>query len=280
MRVTAYVLIADPNFLAASLGSYYRWVDRIVLSYDRTATSWTGTPLPVAECLDLVAAVDTEGKCVHAPGDYARLDHGPLENDTYQRQAALLAASEGADWVLQLDTDEVMLSPETFFASLNRADEVGAAALEYPSRWLYARVGPGRYLEASSRLGGVAASYPGPMAVRSGTRLQLARQAAVPSYRVDFRFRNTDPANRHDAPVHEVVAESAAILHFSWVRDHDTMRRKFGWSGHTEAYSQPQVFRRWAARQLHPRRTVLTSALRGSDWFRLVDVPEPPGGEP
>ena len=47
MRVTAYVLIADPNFLAASLGSYYRWVDRIVLSYDRTATSWTGTPLPV-----------------------------------------------------------------------------------------------------------------------------------------------------------------------------------------------------------------------------------------
>ena len=169
MRCTAYILVADPNFLAESLRSYYHRVERIVLSYDRTATSWTGTPLPVDQCLQVVAELDVDGKCVHAPGDYARLNHDPLVNDTHQRQEALDLASCGADWVLQLDTDEVMLEPDTFFAALRRADAVGASGLDYPSRWLYSRVAPGRYLEATRRFWGVAASFPGPLAVRAGT---------------------------------------------------------------------------------------------------------------
>ncbi len=68
MRVTAYVLVADPAFLRESIRAYYDRVERIVLSYDETSTSWTGTPLPVAECLRLIEEVDPDGKCVHAPG--------------------------------------------------------------------------------------------------------------------------------------------------------------------------------------------------------------------
>lgn len=274
MRTTAYVLVADPNFLAASLRSYYDYVDHIVLSYDESSVSWTGTAIPVAECLAIIKNLDTEGKCVHAPGSYARLGHPPLDNDTHQRQQALDRASENADWVLQLDTDEVMLDPDQFFRSLHRADAVGASAMDYPSRWLYAQVGNDRFLEASTRFGRPTASYPGPLAVRSGTHLTQARQAEAPLYRVDLRPWNTDPHHNHASTVHQVISPESAVLHYSWVRDHDTIRRKFGWSGHAHDYSRPVVYQRWARRQQQPRRTVLTSPFRRRDWFRLVSLPE------
>ncbi len=280
MRLTAYVLLADPSFLAASLRAYYEHVDRVVLSYDETSTSWTGTPLPVDECLAIVKELDRDGKCVHAPGHFARLDEHPLDNDTFQRQTALDEASQDADWVLQLDTDEVMLSPAAFLGALGRAEAAGASGLDYPARWLYSRVAPGRYLEASSRFGRPVASYPGPLAVRAGTTLTHARQTDVPLYRVDLRPWNTDPSHRHDEIVHEVVDPDDAVLHFSWVRTPEAMRKKFGWSGHTAHYSRPDVYESWVERSRNPRRTVLTSPLRRRDWFRLVTVPEPPGGEP
>jgi hypothetical protein len=280
MRLTAYVLLADPSFLGASLRAYYHLVDRVVLSYDVTGTSWTGTPLPVDECLAVVDALDSERKCVRAPGSFARLDEHPLDNDTFQRPTALDAASDGADWVLQLDTDEVMLDPSAFRTSIDAAERSGASGLHFPSRWLYSRVAPGRYLEASTRLGRPSASFPGPLAVRAGTRLAHARQADVPLYRVDLRPWNTDPSHRHDEIVHEVVGPDSAVLHFSWVRTPEAMRKKFGWSGHTAHYSRPDVYESWVERSRHPRRTVLTSPWRRRDWFRLVSVPEPPGGEP
>lgn len=280
--VTAYVLVADPSYLRESLLSYYDRVERIVLSYDETGTSWTGTPLPLDQCLRIVGELDVDGKCVHAPGRFARLDHAPMENETHQRQAALDLASQGADWVLQLDSDEVLLSADAFFSVLEDADRAGAGGLDYPSRWLYARAGAGRYLEASGRFWQPAASYPGPVAVRAGTRLRHARQADVELFRADLRSRNTDPWRAMDAPVHRVVAQNEAIAHFSWVRDVEIIRRKFGWSGHTEDLRGPVPYRRWIRRTRHPVATAVLSPLRrgSAGWFRLSRIPEPPGGVP
>lgn len=280
--VSAYVMLADPSYLAESLTAYYPYVDRIVLSYDEAGLSWTGTPLPVQQCLAIARSIDVEGKCVEAPGHFARLDADPLENDTYQRQAALDAASESAEWVLQLDTDEVMLRPESFFASLRRTAEAGAGGLDFPARWLYSRVANGRYLEQTNRFWQHAASFPGPLAVRAGTRLKLARQAEVPLYRVDLRPKNTDPWHPSDAPIHEVITPEEAVLHFSWVRRPEVIRRKFEWSGHTEEMKPPPVYRRWEWRTRHPLLTVAATPLRlrSRAWYRLSAIPEPPGGAP
>ncbi len=282
LRINAYILLADPSYLRESLSAYYPFVDRIVLSYDRTSTSWTGTPLPVAQCLAIIAEIDTERKCVHAPGDFAQVERHPLENDTFQRQAALDVASAGADWVVQLDTDEVMLDPHAFFAMLDRADRAGASGLDFPSRWLYTRNDRGRYLEASSRFWRPAGSFPGPLAVKAGTRLLHARQAGVDLFRVDLRSRNTDPWRPRDAVVNAVVPSDSAVLHFSWVRTPEVIRRKFRWSGHTASMKPPLVLRRWVRRTKHPLLAVITAPLRRRDdgWYRLVSIPEPPGGAP
>lgn len=282
MRRNAYVLLADPSYLKESIGAYYGHVDRIVVSFDRTHTSWTGTPLPVEQCLRIISTIDPDRKLVLAPGDFARPGETGLDNDTFQRQTALDQASDGTDWVLQLDTDEVMASPTTFFEILDSADRAGAGGLDFPSRWLYTRSGEGRYLEVTDRFWRYAASYPGPLAVRAGTDLRHARQADVELFRVDFGRRNTDPWRPADAAVHATIAPRDAVLHFSWVRDPAVIRRKFGWSGHSEFMRPPKVYRRWVWRTRHPYITALTSPLRRRDdgRYRVSRIPEPPGGPP
>ncbi|GAA4720083.1 hypothetical protein GCM10023216_06110 [Isoptericola chiayiensis] len=278
MRANAYVLAADPHFLAASIRSYYDRVERIIVSYDRSSTSWTGTRLPVDQCLTIIKSVDVDGKCVLAPGDFWQPGEEPIANDTYQRQVALDQAGEGVDWVLQLDTDEVMVSPDTFFRMVERAEAVGADALEYPARWLYARVGDvpggGRYLEASTRFWRPAASFPGPLAIRPGVTLDCARQASTAvSYRVDIRPWHTDRVQGYQRLVHDVVGVDDAVVHYSWVRPDDQMRRKFGWSGHAATYSRPAVYQRWVERAQRPWRAVMATPFRRHPaWLRLVTI--------
>ena len=282
LRINAYVLVADPSYLRESIQAYYPHVDRIVLSYDRNATSWTGTPLPIQQCLAIIAELDVDGKCEHHPGEFGRPGFTPMSNETHQRQHALDRASAGADWVLQLDTDEVMLNPSVFFAMLRTADREGAAALDFPARWLYSRTASGRYLEVTRRFWQVAGSFPGPLAVRAGVRLQHARQTDAATYRVDFAPRNTDPWRRPDAHVDAVISAADSVLHFSWVRDEEAIRRKFGWSGHTRHMRPPRVYRQWMWRRRHPLLTTLTTPLRRRDAgrYRLARIPEPPGGVP
>lgn len=281
-RVTAYVLMGDPAYLKQSVAAYYPYVDRIVVSYDSSHTSWTGTPLPIDQCLQIVDEVDVDGKCMRAPGAFARLDQQALANDTHQRQVALDQASEGADWVLQLDTDEVMASPERFFDTLRQADDAGAAGLDYPSRWIYSRVGEGHYLVACDRFLRPVSSYPGPLAVRAGTQLKHARQTDVDLFRVDFRATSTDPWRPRDAQVDAVVNAGEAVLHFSWVRDPEAIKRKFGWSGHHAAMGAPKVYRDWAWRTRHPVLTTVAAPFRRvvDGRYGLARVPEPPGGVP
>lgn len=280
VRTNAYVLVGDPSFLEASISAYYDRVDRIIVSFDDSHRSWTGTALPIDQCLAVISAIDRDGKCREASGQFFRPGHDPMENDTFQRQTAVDAASDGADWVVQLDTDEVMLNPARFFEALVHAERSGADALEYPSRWLYSRVAMGRYLEKTDRFWRVAASYPGPLAVRAGAVLRHARQTDAPAYRVDFRERNTDPWGPRGLRADETIDPADAVMHFSWVRDREVMRRKLGWSGHADQLKDPAVFRSWEWRTAHPLLATLGTPFRRDDWLRPVTVSEPPGGRP
>ncbi|MEP7763056.1 hypothetical protein [Sanguibacter sp. 25GB23B1] len=277
MRINAYVLAGDPAWTAESVESYYPFVDRLVVSYDEENLSWSGHELEVPEALRRLEACDPGGKIVPLPGRWSAPDRFALDRETEQRQCALDAASEGADWVVQLDTDEVLGSPERFLMSLKRADAEGFDALHYPSRWWYQRAGAGsdRVLERRRRFGGVRAEYPGAIAVRAGTRLSHCRQADVPHLRVDFAATSTDPAHPADAVVHDVVTPDEGIIHLSWVRTAEQMERKRLVSGHAGRVDLGEEIRRWRAAYRHPR---LTAALgfvhRHPDrWLRVVSNP-------
>ena len=203
--------------------------------------------------------------------------------ETDQRQTALDAASEGADWVIQLDTDEIVPSPSVFAGLIERADDHAAQALEYPARVFHARAADGAFLEHCGRLWGWQAAYPGPVAVRAGTALSFARQAATaPSYRVDLAPWNTDPAHPHNAPVHHVVHPRHALLHMSWVRTEAQMVEKSVVSGHAGARDWDRELSTWRWRASHRRLAALAAPVTRdpSQRFRVSRLPEYADVEP
>ncbi len=269
-RISAYLLAADPNWLEESVQSYYGLVDRLVISYDETGTSWTGTPMPVEECLERLRAIDVDSKMHFAPGRYHRPGEHPLANETYQRSQALAVAGQDADWVIQLDTDEVVADPKEFRSSIAEADGLGYTGLEYPARLLYQHVRDNLYLEQCLRLWRICGHYPGPVAVRSGSRLTLARQGDVRLYRVDFRATNTDPAHPADAPVHRVIRPSQAIMHYSMVRSDAHMNAKSRSSGHATDYDWAPVIAKWKWHRAHPYLAVARTPLQRGPGRRFL----------
>ncbi len=251
MRVNAYVLAADPAWIEESIESYYDMVDRIILSYDETRTGWSGAPLDSTEAVDRALAVDRDKKMELAPGRFVVPGLKPLDRETGQRQNALDRASDAADWVLQLDSDEVLLAPNVFRRCLEEAHERAFDSMEYPSRRLFQHAGGERFVEGTRRFWRVAASYPGPVAVRAGSRLEHCRQGPRALYRVDFAARNTDPSHSPYTPVHRVVKRDEGIAHFSWVRDRALLRQKTETWGHADG-DWTRTMTAWEAAGRHP----------------------------
>lgn len=277
MKLHAYVLAGDPAWAGQSIGSIYGLVDRIVVSYDAEGLSWSGHPLSTEESLARIAAADPEGKVVLHPGRFSNPELMAMWAETAQRQDALDAASEGADWVLQLDTDEVVADPRAFRSALEAADGRAASAMDYPARVLYARAGSGRFLETCGRFWSTQSSYPGPVAVRAGTTLTHARQAAgVPTYRVDVSPWNTDPARPATTPVHRVIPRAQAILHLSWVRTEAQMAEKRTVSGHARDRDWDGELSRWRRRMRHPLLTAAAAPFSRKPFerYRVTSLPE------
>lgn len=270
------MLAGDPAWVEQSISSYYGLVRRIVVSYDRSHNSWSGDPLSVREALRRIRAADPDKKVIMLPGDHADSSKPALTNETHQRRVALDAASEGADWVLQLDTDEIMPSPAVFARHLRIAEDRGAEAVDYPSRLMYARSHTGVFLEMCGRFWTTQSAYPGPLAVRAGTELTHARQAATtPTYRVDVAAWNTDPVASWTKPVHAVIRVQDAVIHMSWVRTHTQMAEKSRVSGHASAHDWRREIAAWKWRSRHPYLAAAAAPLTRAPTsrFKVVRLP-------
>lgn len=253
MKINAYILVADPAWIEASVLSYYDIVDKIVISTDENARSYTGTPLDLEECFRRLRLIDPQGKFEYSSGHYARLEHTPMDNETHQRRCAMEVASRGADWVLQIDSDEVLPDAKVFLSCVREADAKGCDGLEYPARWLYAHARGDWYLEGCAPSWRTSADYPGALAVRANTELHFARRMEnAQLFRVDVRAKNSDIFHPPDAPVHRVVKLRHALLHFSMIRRADDLRRKMSsWShAHDRDWEDEFSYWQWCAR--HP----------------------------
>jgi hypothetical protein len=247
LRLKAYILAADPNWIESSVMSYYDCVDEIVVSYDRNGRGWSGQPIPVDECLARLEAIDKDKKLHLLGGDYYRPQHSAMENDTYQRQCAVDTIGTSADWIVELDTDEVLPNATRFVECLASVPR-DRMVVEWPMRVFFQRTRSGKFLEVTTFFRQQKSEFPGPAATRPGVRLDCARQSSTaPRWRFDIR-RNARkmgrPANSADA----AIDDNDAILHFSWVRsDADLLRKVTGWS-HSKDFNGQRYYRRvWKA---------------------------------
>lgn len=234
-RLTAYVLAADPTWLEQSVRAYYSRVQKIVVSYDTAGKGWTGAPIPVDECISRLKAIDGDRKMRFVGGTFSGPVKDPMENDTRQRNAALELASEGADWVLQLDTDEWVPEVDCLLEGILSAQKIGLPALEWPMRVLYRKLSEGKYLEVCAQGGMEHFEYIAPVAVRAGSRLVHSRRTNAGFLRAVVRGdRRSIQLNRAclKGEVREEMLEAGqAIVHNSWARSPAELRRKIrSWS--------------------------------------------------
>jgi hypothetical protein len=276
VRLHAYVLAADPTWVVRSISAYYGHVARLVVSYDPSGRGWTGAPVASAAVLARIRRLDVDDKVVLLPGEW-RCATDPMRADTAQRQAALDAAGEDADWVLQIDTDEVLPRPEALLGVLTAASpEVGSVL--WPMRVLFRRIGPGRFLEVCAADGSPQYDYPGPVAVRAGTRLAHSRRPGpeVASLLLVVAGDTASPTVAQKSGPAETRADLAAedaIVHNSWARSFPVVWAKTASWGHSQGWgSRLYVLSRWwpapllwrVQRNLHP--------IQGSWWPRVRPV--------
>jgi len=245
----AYVLAADPTWIESSVGAYYPHVEKIIVSFDRTGRGWTGASIPVEECISRLRCMDGDRKMQFIGGCYSERVSDPMENDTLQRNAALAQATEGARWVLQLDTDEWLPDVDAFLEALAHAERLDLGALEWPMRVLYRKMSGGRILEVCSRERGDHFEYIAPVAVRTGVRLVHSRRTACPFLRAVAR--GDDKSGQLRRPLAEgerreaLLDSSEAIIHNSWARSPSDLRRKLASWSHAGARAWIYYLARW-----------------------------------
>lgn len=267
-RLSAYLLLGDPRWIRSSVLSYYHAVDRIVALSDSDGNGWNGAPLPIADCVGELRELDTERKIVFYERPLVRPGVHPMKLDTEARRIGLQLAGQDADWVLQLDTDEIVTSIGALIECIDLAARAGADAVDYPSRWFLGKVRVfdlgNVYLEASSNaLWRVAAHYPGPVAVRPNSYLNYSRRSIGTYFRVDVRKYNSYHEYTRLHPVHKVVSTREAIMHLSWVDRPDGLWSKdYRVHGHRDDHGLSVFDRQRTFRLGHPMLAVLGTPLR------------------
>ncbi len=257
VKVNAYILAADPAWIEASVLSYYDFVDRIVVSYDADSRGYTGREVDVAGCLRRLRAIDRVGKCDFHPGQFAAPDAAPMACETRQRTEALALAGDGADWVLQLDTDEVLPTPSLLLNCIEDAARVGLRTVDFPSLWLYSAAGGRRFLSWCRRGGRVDVMFPGSMAVRPDVHFEFARRSLEPTYHVDIR-RQRHLGGKH-VRADRVVRFHESIVHLSMLRSDNELQSKFlTWSHARDRDWSPELDG-WRAARKYPRSAALLS---------------------
>lgn len=225
--------------------AYYRHVDRLVVSYDADGVGWTGGPLDPTPVLDALRELDVDHKVMLLPGRYHHPGRHPLESETVQRQEALSLAGRDMDWVLQLDSDEVLPSAEKLLAILASDAAAEVDAVEWPMRVLFRRLRGDRYLYVSNPSGRPHTEYPGPIAVRPSVVLRHARTTDAATLRLSvdgddsLQLRRPPAANETRAAL---LTSDDIIWHNSWARSSGAVWKKIGAWGHSEGLRTRKYF--------------------------------------
>jgi hypothetical protein len=274
----AYLLPGDTTWLHSSLSRYYPLLDDLVVLVPERGESWTGARLPVEDCLRIIKKVDVRGLVRVVSGHWTDPAH-PRRAEIAQRQRGVDALGE-MDWVLQIDNDELLPEPSALLECLKIAEDNEIPAMEWPMRVLFRALGNGRFLEVVSANGDPRFDYPGPIAIRPRETLVDCRRTSGGFLRPvvvgDQQSLQLTRAPAENETRADCLLPSQAILHNSWGRHPESIRRKLRSTAHQEGSKMFLYY--WGVWQPAPltwRWLRNFHLLYGPLWPRLavLDVP-------
>jgi hypothetical protein len=239
-------LAYDYRMAFAAIRSYYAVADEIILGLDRDRVSWNGKPFALdgGELREGLRSLDTEGKIRLVEGDF-HAQGSATANDTHERNALSMECRPG-NWLVQIDSDELLQNPAQFRDWLLRRSW----------HWLVL----GRWTVVFKRFGDdylVVDKHDAWISVAS--RLRGAFTGC----------RDTKELKRR-SPLH--------LLHFSWGRSEEELLQKLQSWTHARDFDTAKFFELWKSvdlenygglRDFHP--------LDGPDWpsLRLIRKGDP-----
>ncbi|HTB23506.1 MAG TPA: hypothetical protein VK914_12470 [bacterium] len=236
----------DHRFAWAAIASYYGIADEIVLGLDKDRVSWNGKPFQLDEgdFRRRLKAADPDGKITLVEGDFHSRGSAPA-NDTHERNALSLACKPG-NWVVQIDSDELLQNPQEFRAWLLK-------------RWRSWRV-LGRWIVVFKRFG---EDY-----------LVVDKDSAWISLATRRRGRYTGCRDTKEMKRHSPLR----MLHFSWGRDEAELKQKLESWTHARDFDTAKFFDFWKSVDLDNYRSFRDfHPLDGPDWpsLRLIRKGDP-----
>jgi hypothetical protein len=111
----------DWDLLEYSLPSVYDKVDQICLSIDKDYISWSGQRfnLDWSALQGLVERIDKDKKIFFLKESFYDVKNLPIKNECFQRQRMAEALGK-ADWIMQLDSDEILINAGCLFNELKK----------------------------------------------------------------------------------------------------------------------------------------------------------------
>ncbi len=231
------MLAADPTWIYESIAAYYDFIDILVVSFDCNSKSWTGSDIPVDECRQKIREIDSRCIIVDISDDYSGSPGTPIQRDTSQRQACIDYLSTRVDWIIQIDTDELMPDIRPVLTEIQNIPE-NVDGIEWPMRVLYRQLSSNSYLGVSNLDSNPVYEYPGPIVVRKNVTLVDARRIStqVVRYSVigDTSSLQLKGCHIDGIQIRSTLDHSSAIVHNSWARSPKSVWRKVRSWGHND----------------------------------------------
>lgn len=209
----------DYRYAFDTIRSYYAIADEIILGLDGERRSFSGHPYPFdeQEFAAGIAALDPERKIRIVEGDFHSKPH-PLQNDHHERLTLANAAKPG-HWIIQIDSDEVLLNPAEFRAWIDAAPSSHAIR----ARWLT-------------------------VFKRLGDDLLIIRE---PDGRITIGTQQRH-RYRHLREVDQPCLDSPLVLlHFAYGRSRAEIELKLKNWGHSREVDHQRFLRAWDEADLH-----------------------------
>ncbi len=244
------LLSFDYAYLPSSIKSYYDFADEIIIGLDKNQISWRGNKFLIPDnFFKTLKEIDPLNKIKIAREDFYKYEDKPMQNQVFERNF-LADVAKKDNWTVQIDADEIMLNPKTFFSFL---EDKNPEKYSISASWisLFKEL-ENSYLVVFER-----------------------KRPKFESFPIATKARGAHVYGR--VTEQEILFSPLVCLHFSWAKDKESIRQKLSNFGHAFDFDTDKYFKLWEnASEKNYKKYKNFHPLTPNMWPRLAKIEKNP----